>query len=317
MRAPVAATLHALSQLPVQPAPSALPVPSGSPFLTLTAVVVTAAATFLLVAPRGTGAGLRRLAPPPRHDAASGQEGSDGRAARGGNRWSRWGLPAQVALLLAGTGLVVVLPLRRAVLAGLLTALGLAVVRAVERRRSEQEAAARRQAVVEHAEALLGELRAGLPVTTALERAVAAWPESRPAAAAARWGASVPEALRQLGTLPGAETVSRLAAVWQLCAGSGASLAIGVGHVLETARAEQATRHVVAAELASARATARMLGVMPVMVLVAGQGLGAEPWSFLLDTLPGLACLAAGAGCALAGLWWIDRIAERAIRGAP
>ena len=101
---------------------------------------------------------------------------------------------------------------------------------------------------------------------------MAAWPESRPAAAAARWGASVPEALRQLGTLPGAETVSRLAAVWQLCAGSGASLAIGVGHVLETARAEQATRHVVAAELASARATARMLGVMPVMVLVAGRG---------------------------------------------
>ena len=127
----------------------------------------------------------------------------------------------------------------------------------------------------------------------------------------------MPEALRQLGALPGAETVSRLAAVWQLCAGSGASLAVGVGHVLETARAEQATRHVVAAELASARATARMLGVMPVMVLVAGQGLGAEPWSFLLDTLPGLACLAAGAGCALAGLWWMDRIAERAVRGAP
>ena len=95
--------------------------------------------------------------------------------------------------------------------------------------------------------------------------------------------------------------MTRLAAVWQLCAGSGASLAVGVGHVLETARAEQATRHVVAAELASARATARMLGVMPVMVLVAGQGLGAEPWPFLLDTLPGLACLAAGAGCALAG----------------
>jgi tight adherence protein B len=303
---------------PVTPgALSQLPALSASSPLALTAVVLTAAAAFLLVGPRGGGATLRRLAPRPPRDSAASREGSDGRGPRPGDRWSRWGLPVQVAVLLAGTGLVVVLPLRRAVLAGLLTVLGLAVVRAVARRRSELEATARRQAVVEHAEALLGELRAGLPVTTALERAVGAWPESRPAAAAARWGASVPEALRQLGALPGAETVSRLAAVWQLCAGSGASLAIGVGHVLETARAEQATRHVVAAELASARATARMLGVMPVMVLVAGQGLGAEPWSFLLDTLPGLGCLAAGAGCALAGLWWMDRIAERAVRGVP
>lgn len=302
--------LSALAQLP------ALPAPSGSPFLMLTSVVVAAVAAFLLVGPRGGGVVLRRQAVRQRRDVASGR-GAGGRGPWPRNRWSAWGLPVQVVLLLAGTGLVVALPLRRAVLAGLLTALGLAVVRAVARRRLEQEAAARRQAVVEHAEALLGELRAGLPVTTALERAVGAWPESRPAAAAARWGASVPEALRQLGSLPGAETVSRLAAVWQLCAGSGASLAIGVGHVLETARAEQATRHVVAAELASARATARMLGVMPVMVLVAGQGLGAEPWSFLLDTLPGLGCLAAGAGCALAGLWWMDRIAERAVRGAP
>ncbi len=239
-----------------------------------------------------------------------------GAVPRRARRRPPWGPASQVTLLAVGTCLVAVLPLRRAVLAALLTAVGVAVARAVARRRAEAVAAERRQAVVLHAEALLGELRAGLPVATALERAVAAWPESRPAAAAARWGASVPEALRQLGTLPGAETVTRLAAVWQLCAGSGASLAVGVGHVLETARAEQATRHVVAAELASARATARMLGVMPVMVLVAGQGLGAEPWPFLLDTLPGLACLAGGAACAAAGLWWMDRIAERAVRGA-
>jgi tight adherence protein B len=154
-----------------------------------------------------------------------------------------------------------------------------------------------------------------MPVVTALERAVGAWPEAAPVSAAARWGADVSHALRALGRLPGAESVTRLAAVWQLCAGSGSSLAVGVAHVLETARAEQATRHVVAAELASARATARMLGVMPLMVLLAGQGIGAEPWRFLLDTVPGLACLAGGAGFAWAGLTWMDHIAERAVRG--
>ena len=282
----------------------------------LAAAVTGAAALALLLGPGAAGSRLRRLGPLVVADPGHPSHGSQraGRVGRAGAWWHS-GVSVPGVLLLAGAGLVVLLPVRRALLAALLTVVGLAVVRAVARRRAEVEAVDRRRLVVLHAEALLGELRAGMPVTAALERAVTAWPESGPAAAAARWGASVPDALRRLGELPGAESVTRLAAVWQLCAGSGASLAVGVGHVLETARAEQATRHVVAAELASARATARMLGVMPVMVLVAGQGLGADPWHFLLDTLPGLACLAAGAGCALAGLWWMDRIAERAVRG--
>jgi tight adherence protein B len=222
----------------------------------------------------------------------------------------------QGALVLGGGALVLVLPLRRAFLAAVLVLVALALVRGAARRRVEREGAERRDRVVQYAEALVGELRAGMPVVTALERAVGAWPEAAPVSAAACWGADVPHALRALGRLPGAESVTRLAAVWQLCAGSGSSLAVGVTHVLETARAEQATRHVVAAELASARATARMLGVMPLMVLLAGQGIGAEPWRFLLDTVPGLVCLAGGAGFAWVGLTWMDHIAERAVRGA-
>jgi tight adherence protein B len=240
-------------------------------------------------------------------------------AAEGGALAGRRGgtsLTVQLVTVVAGVVLVAALPLRRALLAAVLVLVALAVVRAVSRRRIELEAAERRTLVVQYAEALVGELRAGMPVGTALDRAAGVWPEASPVSAAARWGADVPDALRNLGRRPGAESVSRLAAVWQLCAGSGSSLAVGVGHVLETARAEQATLHVVAAELASARATARMLGVMPALVLLAGQGIGAEPWRFLLDTLPGLACLAGGAGFAVVGLAWMDRIAERAVRGS-
>lgn len=284
--------------------------PASAPAVTPPALVaaVLAATAAALLLPR-TSAGV-----------GAGSLGRDGHGATheptvGARRW-RIGVPLQVVLVAAGVVLVATLPLRRALLAGVLLAVAVAVVRAVARRRAAEEAEHRRRAVVLHAEALLGELRAGLPVGSALARAVEAWPESAPAAAAARWGASVPDALRRLGELPGAESVTRLAAVWQLCAGSGASLAVGVGHVLETARAEQATRHVVSAELASARATARMLGLMPVMILLAGQGIGAEPWPFLLDSWPGLACLAAGSACALSGLWWIDRIAARAARGS-
>jgi tight adherence protein B len=223
---------------------------------------------------------------------------------------------AQALLAISGIVLLLVMPWRRALLAAVLLLVVLALLRAAARHRLERAATARRGHVVQYAEALVGELRAGLPVSTALERAVGAWPEAASVAAAARWGADVPAALRLLGGLPGAESVTRLAAVWQLCAGSGSSLAVGVGHVLETARAEQSTRHVVAAELASARATARMLAVMPLLVLMAGQGIGAEPWRFLLDTVPGLLCLAGGAGFAVAGLAWMDRIAERAVRGS-
>ncbi len=278
----------------------------------LAAALLAAAATALLLGARPSRRDGALPVPPPVGGSPGGSPGEP----PGVGHLTRLGVPLQVVLVATGVVLVAALPLRRAVLAGVLLAVAFAVVRAVARRRAEVEAEERRRAVVLHAEALLGELRAGLPVGSALARAVDAWPESAPAAAAARWGASVPEALRRLGQLPGAESVTRLAAVWQLCAGSGASLAVGVGHVLETARAEQATRHVVSAELASARATARMLGLMPVMILVAGQGIGAEPWPFLLDSPPGLACLAAGSACALSGLWWIDRIAGRAARGA-
>jgi tight adherence protein B len=189
------------------------------------------------------------------------------------------------------------------------------VLRLVAAARRATAAAHRRQLVVDYCEALLGELLAGQPAARALERSGVVWPETEPVVAAARLGADVPTAFRRLAEAPGAEGLRRLAGAWQLSAATGSGLALAVEQVLETARVRQATDRLVQAELASARATARLVTVLPVVVLVAAQGVGARPWAFLFSTGAGVGCLAAGVALALLGLWWIDRIAASAAAG--
>ena len=186
----------------------------------------------------------------------------------------------------------------------------------VARARRSREADLRRQQVVDYCEALAGELRAGQPVLPAVERATGVWPEAVAVVAAVRLGADVPAALRRLATSPGAHGVSRLAAAWELCSATGSGLAFAVEQVLETARAEQRTARLVQGELAAARATARLVTALPVVVLVAAEGLGAHAWRFLLATPAGVVCLGVGVAFGLLGLWWIDRIATTATDGA-
>ena len=192
-----------------------------------------------------------------------------------------------------------------------LAALG--VHRAVGRSREDRLTQARRLQVVDYCEALVGELRAGQPVTSAVERSAEVWPEAGAVTAAARLGASVPGAMRRLAGLPGAGAVRRLAGAWEISASTGSGLVLAVEQVLGTVRAEEATARLVRAELASARATARLVTGLPVVVLLAAQGIGARPWHFLLDTPAGVACLGAGVALSLAGLGWIDRIAAASV----
>lgn len=243
-------------------------------------------------------------------------------------RWSPWrGLPsgrptsrwAATPLLGVptglGVGLLAGLHGKRLVLAGLVATAAVAAAALVRRTRRAAQAQRTRTAVTDYCEALLGELRAGLPVSRAVERAVAAWSASEPVAAAARLGADVPSAFRNLGERPGAGALRRVAAAFELCSATGAGLAFALEQVLETARSEETVERLARAELASARATARLVVALPLVVLVAADGAGGDPWHFLLDTGPGLGCLALGGGLAFLGLWWIDRIAAAAVLG--
>ncbi len=218
------------------------------------------------------------------------------------------------ALVGAAAALLVWLDGRRLALG--LIALGCAAgcAEVLRRGRAAREADRCRAAVVEVTEALVGELRSGQPLQAALDRTVEVWPPFAAVASAGRLGADVPGALRRLADRPGAEGLGRIATAWQVSRESGAGLSAALGQVAASARARQSTRRVVAAELASAQATARLVALLPFAVLVMAAGVGGSPWRFLLGSPAGLVCLGAGAALAFAGLFWIDRIAVAVLR---
>jgi tight adherence protein B len=58
-----------------------------------------------------------------------------------------------------------------------------------------------------------------------------------------------------------------------------------------------------------------VVACLPVVALLMGSGAGADPWAFLLGHPVGLACLAGGTGCGIAGLTWIVALARDGERG--
>jgi tight adherence protein B len=187
--------------------------------------------------------------------------------------------------------------------------------RTLWRRRDEVRAAEETsRRMLEACDVVAAELAAGRTGEAALAEAALTWPAMRTVADACRLGGDVPASLRELARAPGADGLRLLAGAWVVSHRTGAGLAASTRRVADAVRRDQATRRVVRGELASARATARLVAVLPVAALLMGSGAGGDPWAFLLTTPPGLACLASGLAVGLAGLWWIELIAREVDR---
>lgn len=178
-------------------------------------------------------------------------------------------------------------------------------VRARRRRRRQTE-------MIELCDSLAADLDTGSPPATALHNAAEDWPVLEPAATAARLGGDVATALREAASTPGCGALSHLGAAWEVSTRSGAALSTTLERMATTLRDDQDARREVTASLGSPRATARLLAVLPLFGLALGAGMGGDPWSVLTRTLLGAICLAVGAVLAVAGVFWVERIADRA-----
>lgn len=182
-----------------------------------------------------------------------------------------------------------------------------------------QRAAARavcetRDRVLECCELLAAELASGQPGGAALGRASETWSALAPVAQTHAYGGDVPAALRRVAAEPGAEGMALAAAAWHVAHRTGHGLSEALGRVAWALRQARSTDRVVRGELASARATARLVAALPLVALAIGAGSGGDPLGFLLGTPLGLGCLAGGLGLGLAGLAWIERIAAEVSR---
>ncbi|MEV7441002.1 type II secretion system F family protein [Streptomyces sp. NPDC091204] len=223
-------------------------------------------------------------------------------------RWREWAC--------LGAGLLVAV-LGGSVIPLLAGAAALPLLRRWLRVRARERARAARAAeVVALCGAVVGELRAGAQpgqALTAAMRRTAAVPGGPGAAeagvlAAAAFGGDVPGALRQAAKESGAQGLAGMAACWRVSVDGGAGLAAGLDRLEGALRAERDRQESLRAQLAGARSTVLVLALLPLVGLLIGTGLGADPLRVLLHTPMGWGCLLAGALLEALGLLWCRRI---------
>ena len=220
----------------------------------------------------------------------------------------RWVPPASLGAVAVTCLVVVVVPSTATQVA--LVAIGAAVAFALKLRRNAHrraESAGFRAEVARVVRSVSAELRAGVDPAAALRAATS--DASRPwVAVHAADPADVRTALQAAASTPGGESLADVSAAWHLSEQAGAQLAVILDRTSASIQAEVELDREVAVEAGPARATARLMAVLPIFGLGLGLLLGVNPVAVLLGSGLGVACLVGGLALACGGIWWIERI---------
>ncbi|MFI6227479.1 type II secretion system F family protein [Micromonospora echinospora] len=216
-----------------------------------------------------------------------------------------------------------------AVVAAAYAALG---VRALLRRRAIRSTERLRRHRLDQLGALAADLRAGLPVPTALTDEPALMEPARPepeppvrgtvADGPAVPGGTDPADRRQRFTADtvgpvGPDRIDRLTrAAIRLADRTGAPLAELVERIEADMRAMDRGLAAAAAQAAGARATAWLLAALPLGGIALGYGIGVDPLRVLLHTPVGAGCAVAATTLQVVGLLWAERLGATPGRAA-
>jgi tight adherence protein B len=164
---------------------------------------------------------------------------------------------------------------------------------------------------------LVGELRVGAHPARAFSVAAnetdgLVADSCRAVAARARLGADVTAGLRSVAKTSALPAQwDRLAVCWQL----GCEHGLAISTLMRAAQRDIVERQrfsgQVMSVLAGARATAAILASLPLLSILLGQLIGADPVAFLLGGRAGGWLLVAGVTLVCGGLLWSDRITDR------
>jgi tight adherence protein B len=238
------------------------------------------------------------------------------RLARPGRRRPRWA-PRTAGWLATGSAAIgaVLLPFTTVLASAMLA--GSAASR-YRRRRRDRRGMAESRELETAIDVLVGELRIGAHPAQAFavaadETAGPVAESCRAVAARARLGADVTAGLRSV-----AETSAlpaqwdRLAVCWQLASERGLAMSTLMRAAQRDISERQRFSGHVASAMAGARATAAILAALPMVSVLFGQLIGADPLTFLLGGGAGGWLLVIGVALVCCGLLWSDRITDRA-----
>jgi tight adherence protein B len=164
---------------------------------------------------------------------------------------------------------------------------------------------------------LVGELRVGAHPASAFSVAAdetggPVAESCRAVAARARLGADVTAGLLSVaGTSALPAQWNRLAVCWRLASEHGLAMSTLMRAAQRDIVERQRFSGAVMSAMAGARATAAILAGLPVLSVLVGQLIGADPVAFLLGGRTGGWLLVVGITLVCAGLLWSDRITDR------